>query len=88
VSIDARSNARLRPGGLGHKHTQRLGRFYDKLIVAHGEISSASRQRRQRRRVDSRSQGSHGRDARHAGEHGKLQPLERATRAQRLHGAG
>jgi hypothetical protein len=67
---------------LGHKHTQRLGRFHGKLIVAHGEISSASCQRRQRRRIDSRSQGGHRRDALHAEEHDKVQLPGRAAGAQ------
>jgi hypothetical protein len=38
ANSDAESKARSRPGGLGHKHTQRLDRFYDKLIMAYGEI--------------------------------------------------
>jgi len=35
---DAKRKAGLQPDELGHKHTQRLDRFYDKLIVAYSEI--------------------------------------------------
>lgn len=38
TNSDAERKARLRPDELGHKHTQRLDRFYGKLIVAYGKI--------------------------------------------------
>jgi hypothetical protein len=65
VSSDARSKARLGRAARTQTHAA-TSRFYGN---ARGEISSASRRRRQRRRIDSRSQGGHGRDARHAEEH-------------------
>jgi hypothetical protein len=38
TNSDAESKAGSRPDGLGHKHMQRLDRFYGKLIMAYGEI--------------------------------------------------
>ena len=38
ANSDAKRKARLQPDELGHKHTQRLDRFYGKLIVAYSEI--------------------------------------------------
>jgi hypothetical protein len=54
ASSDARSKARLRPGGLGHKHTQRLHRVHHARVTDSREQFSIVAMGRQRsRRFDS-----------------------------------
>ena len=59
ANSDAKRKARLQPDELGHKHTQRLDRFYSKLMSA-SQTGAMSRQREQataRESLSSKRQG-------------------------------